>query len=134
MGTLLKYLFNTLAILYYVKHRLALGHIFYDFYSSLCLYWHYYLSLNISNTAIFYLVLRNRIRDDTHMTSMKNVQFSRPPHSLAIYVRNSCTPLTLDGQLQATPCALRLMLASGNLCFRVFKLQLKVINNNNFYL
>ena len=37
-----------------------------------------------------------------------------------------------------TPCALQLVetfwLASGNLCFRVFELQLKVINNNFCYL
>ena len=37
-------------------------------------------------------------RDDTHMTSMKIVQFSRPPTPLSIYVQTSSTPLTLDVQ------------------------------------
>ena len=42
------------------------------------------------------------IRDDTHMTSMKIVQFSRPPPPFSIYVQNSSTPLTLDVQFQTT--------------------------------
>ena len=42
----------------------------------------------------------------THMTSMKIVQFSRPPTPLSIYVQNSFTPFTLDAQLKMnpTPC------------------------------
>ena len=42
-------------------------------------------------------------RDDTHMTSMKIAQFSRPPPPLSIYVQNSSTHLTLDVQFQTTP-------------------------------
>ena len=34
------------------------------------------------------------VRDNTHMTSMKIVQFSRPLTPLSIYVQNSSTPLT----------------------------------------
>ena len=34
------------------------------------------------------------------MASMKIVQFSRPPTSLSIYVKNSSTPFTLDVQVQ----------------------------------
>ena len=42
-------------------------------------------------------LLKILIRDDTHMTSMKTVQFSRPPPpTLSIYVQNYSTPLTLD--------------------------------------
>ena len=50
------------------------------------------------------------IRDDVHMTSMKIVQFSRPPPPLflpiphlSIYVQNSSTSLTLDVQFQTNP-------------------------------
>ena len=42
-------------------------------------------------------------RDDTHMTSMKIVQFSRPPTPLSICVQNYFTPLTLDVQFQTNP-------------------------------
>ena len=35
------------------------------------------------------------VRDDTHMMSMKTVQFSRPPTPLSIYVRNSLAPSPL---------------------------------------
>ena len=42
-------------------------------------------------------------RDVTHMTSMKIVQFSRPPTLLCIYVQNSSTPLALDVQFQTKP-------------------------------
>ena len=42
-------------------------------------------------------------RDDTHMTSMKIVQFPIPPTPLSIYVQKSSTPLTLDVQLQTNP-------------------------------
>ena len=41
-----------------------------------------------------------KLRDDTHMTSMKIVPFSRPPPPLSSYVQNSFTPLTLDAQFQ----------------------------------
>ena len=44
------------------------------------------------------------LRDDTHITSMKIVQFSRPPTPLSSYVHNSSTPLTLDVQFQTNPC------------------------------
>ena len=37
-----------------------------------------------------------QLRDDTQMTSMKIVQFSRSSTLLSIYVQNSSTPLTLD--------------------------------------
>ena len=40
------------------------------------------------------------IRDDTHMTSLKIIQFSRPPTPLSICVLNSSTPLTLDVRFQ----------------------------------
>ena len=40
------------------------------------------------------------LRDDTHMTSMKIVQFSRPPTPLSIYVQTYFIPLTLDVQFQ----------------------------------
>ena len=40
------------------------------------------------------------IRDGTHMTSMKIIQFSRPLTPLSIYVQNSFTPLTLDVHFQ----------------------------------
>ena len=40
------------------------------------------------------------MRDDTHMTSIKIIQFSRPPPAFSIYVQNSCTLLTLDAQFQ----------------------------------
>ena len=36
------------------------------------------------------------------MTSMKIVQFSRPPLPFSIYVQNSSTPLTLDVQFVTT--------------------------------
>ena len=39
-------------------------------------------------------------KDDTHMTSMKIVQFSRTPTPVSIYVQNSSTPLSLDVQFQ----------------------------------
>ena len=45
----------------------------------------------------------NKTRDDTHMTSMKIVQFSRPPTLLSSYVQNSSTPLILDVQFQTNP-------------------------------
>ena len=41
---------------------------------------------------------KNKIRDDTHRTSMKIVQLSRPPPPLSSYVKNSSIPLTLDVQ------------------------------------
>ena len=37
------------------------------------------------------------------MTSMKTVQFSRPPTPLSRYIQNSYTPLTLDVQFQTNP-------------------------------
>ena len=43
------------------------------------------------------------LRDDTHMTPMKIVQFSRSPPPLSIYVQNSSTPLTLGVQFQTKP-------------------------------
>ena len=47
------------------------------------------------------------VRGDTHMTSMKITQISKPitphPSSLSIYVWNSSTPLTLDVQFQMNP-------------------------------
>ena len=42
-------------------------------------------------------------RDDTHMTSMKIIQFSRPPTPFSIYVQNSFTLLILDVQFQTNP-------------------------------
>ena len=39
------------------------------------------------------------IRDDTHMTSMKIVQFLKKPIPLSIYVQNTSICLTLDVQL-----------------------------------
>ena len=50
----------------------------------------------------FLIKLEIFIRDDTHMTPMKNVQFSTPPvpAPLSSYVQNSSTPLTLDVQFQ----------------------------------
>ena len=50
----------------------------------------------------FLIKLKTFIRDDTHMTSMKIVQFSTPPvpPPLSSYVQNSSTPLTLDVQFQ----------------------------------
>ena len=38
----------------------------------------------------------SELSDDTHMTSMKIVQFLEPPTPLYIYVQNSSTPLTYD--------------------------------------
>ena len=43
------------------------------------------------------------IRDDTHMESMKIVQFSRAQSSMSIYLQNSSTPLPLDVQFQTNP-------------------------------
>ena len=43
------------------------------------------------------------LRDVTHITSMKIVQFSRPPTLLCIYIQNSSTPLALDVQFQTKP-------------------------------
>ena len=40
------------------------------------------------------------VMDDTHMTSIKIVQFLRPPTPLSICFQNSSTPLTLDVQFQ----------------------------------
>ena len=47
------------------------------------------------------------IRDDTHMTSMKIVQFLRVP--LSIYIQNSSTSLTLDVQFQKNPPSLQVI-------------------------
>ena len=46
---------------------------------------------------------------DTHMTSMKIVQFSRPSTLLSIYVQNYSTPLTLDVQCQTPPLPLQMI-------------------------
>ena len=46
---------------------------------------------------------KNVLRDDTHLTSMKIVQFSRHPTPLSIYVQNSSTPWNFDVQFQTTP-------------------------------
>ena len=46
---------------------------------------------------------------DTHMTSMKIVQFSRPSTLLSIYVQNYSTPLTLDVQFQTPPLPLQMI-------------------------
>ena len=43
------------------------------------------------------------------MTSMKNVQSSRPSLPLSIYVRNSFTPLTLNIQFQTTSPSLQMI-------------------------
>ena len=56
--------------------------------------------------------------------------------SCEFYVDVFKTPLTLNFLALKTPCAFTAsgsILASGNLCFRVFKLQLKVININVYY-
>ena len=59
----------------------------------------------------------HEVRDDTHMTSMKIIQFSRPPTPpahpppqsshppppLSIYLQNSFPPLTLDVHFQTQP-------------------------------
>ena len=54
------------------------------------------------NRVSFLIKLETFIRDDTHMTPMKIVQFSTPPvpAPLSSYVQNSSTPLTLDVQFQ----------------------------------
>ena len=55
------------------------------------------------------------IRDDTHMPSMKIIQFSRPHTPLVhlprmlCYVQYSSTPLTLDVQFQVTPLLLQMI-------------------------
>ena len=48
------------------------------------------------------------LRDDTHVTSMKIPQFSRPPTPLPIYVQYSSTHLNLDVQFQTNPPPLSL--------------------------
>ena len=53
------------------------------------------------------------IRDDTHMTSMKIVQFLRPPPPpLSICVQNSTTPLSLDVQFKLNPPSPRQVLTN----------------------
>ena len=58
-------------------------------------------------SRIFYLDLFSckiyHLRDDTHMKSMKIVQFSRTLTPLSIYIQNSSTPLTLYVQFQIKP-------------------------------
>ena len=51
----------------------------------------------------FWVDRQEDLRDDTHMTSMKIVQFSRPPTPFSIYVQNSSTFLNSDVQFQTTP-------------------------------
>ena len=64
--------------------------------------------------SIHYFI-KGILRDNTHMTSKKIVQLSRPPPPLSIYVQNAATRLTLDVQFQTVSnevlphCALRLM-------------------------
>ena len=41
-------------------------------------------------------------RNNTHVKSMKGVQFSRAPPPLSSYVQNSPTPLTLDVQFETS--------------------------------
>ena len=44
------------------------------------------------------------VRDNTHMTSMKIIQFSRhPPAPLSIYLQNYITPLSLDVHVRTKP-------------------------------
>ena len=69
---------------------------------------HLYFSMNKTyqfirdRCQISFLILTN-FRNDTHLTSMKIVKFSRSPTPLSIYGRNSSTPLTLGVQFQTTP-------------------------------
>ena len=42
------------------------------------------------------LFIKMDFKDDAHMTSIKIVQFSRPPKLLSIYVQNSSIPLTFE--------------------------------------
>ena len=53
------------------------------------------------------LTVFNCFRDDTHMTLMNIVQFSRSLTPLSIYVQNSSTPLTLDVEFQTNPLPLQ---------------------------
>ena len=48
-------------------------------------------------------------KDDTRMTSMKIIQFSRIPSPLAIYVQSSSTLLTLDVQFQTNTPSLQMV-------------------------
>ena len=52
---------------------------------------------------LHWLFAQKCVRDNTHKTSMKIVQFSRLPTPLSSYVPNSSNPLTLDVQFQTTP-------------------------------
>ena len=49
------------------------------------------------------MYLLTSLKDDTHMTSIKIVQFSRPPTLLFIYVQNSSSPLIVEVQFQTNP-------------------------------
>ena len=57
----------------------------------------YIISIFFFNFTIYFYF---NIRDDTHMTSMEIVQFSRPPPPLSIYVQTSFTLLTWNVQFQ----------------------------------
>ena len=58
---------------------------------------------SLSLSMPFLSNIKCSLRDDTHMTSMKIVQFSGVPPPSFIYIQNSSTPLTLDVQFQRNP-------------------------------
>ena len=55
------------------------------------------------NFSTFKVYMCNNIRDETHMKSLKIVQFQNHHPPLSIYVQNSSIPLTLDAQFQMNP-------------------------------
>ena len=49
------------------------------------------------------------IGDDTHMTSIKIVQFSRPPIPQSVYVQNSSTPRPWTSNFKRAPPPLQMI-------------------------
>ena len=64
--------------------------------------WGFYI-LKIPTRSANVCLIAFSLRDDTPMTSLKIVQFSRLSTPLSIYVQNTSTPLTLDVQFQTIP-------------------------------
>ena len=72
--------------------------------------WALFTQWNDQHTLDIELIESLQIRDNTHMTFMKTVQFRRTPTPLSSYVQETSTPLTLDFQFQTNPPPLQMII------------------------